>query len=190
MRADAHLVAPGVPGSLIAVSLGIALAAAFDLKDHGVDVVGSIDTGLPSFGFPDVSVDDLGGLAAGSVSVTLVAFAEGLAAAKNYAARDHYEVDANRELIGLGAAGLSSGMVVNGSLSKTAVNWSAGARTQLSGILVAALTVITLLFLTGLFEQLPEAVLAGVVLAALVELVDYRSLVSLYRVFTRRLGQA
>ncbi|WP_203237633.1 SulP family inorganic anion transporter [Streptomyces sp. CdTB01] len=187
-------VAPRVPGSLIAVALGIAAAAAFDLQDHGVDVVGSIETGLPSFGFPDVSVDDLGGLAAGSVGVTLVAFAEGLGAAKNYAARDHYEVDANRELIGLGAAGLgaglSSGMVVNGSLSKTAVNGAAGARTQLSGILVAVLTVITLLFLTGLFEQLPEAVLAGVVIAAVVELVDIHSLVSLYRVFTRRLGQA
>ncbi|WP_318216896.1 SulP family inorganic anion transporter [Streptomyces sp. SCL15-6] len=187
-------VAPGVPGSLIAVALGIVSAAAFDLEAHGVDVVGSIESGLPSFGFPDVSVDDLGGLAAGSVGVTLVAFAEGLEAAKNYAARDHYEVDANRELIGLGAAGLgaglSSGMVVNGSLSKTAVNWSAGPRTQLSGILVAALTVITLLFLTGLFEHLPEAVLAGVVIAAVVELVDIRSLVSLHRVFTRRLGQA
>ncbi|TQK50630.1 high affinity sulfate transporter 1 [Streptomyces sp. SLBN-118] len=187
-------VAPGVPGSLIAVALGIAVATAFDLEDHGVAVVGSIEAGLPSFGFPDVSADDLGGLAAGSVGVTLVAFAEGLGAAKNYAARDHYEVDANRELIGLGAAGLgaglSSGMVVNGSLSKTAVNWSAGARTQLSGILVAVLTVITLLFLTGLFEQLPEAVLAGVVIAAVVELVDPHSLVSLYRVFTRRLGQA
>ncbi|MFI9155084.1 SulP family inorganic anion transporter [Streptomyces sp. NPDC053367] len=186
-------VAPRAPGSLIAVALGILLAAAFDLEAHGVDVVGSIESGLPSFGFPDVSVDDLGGLAAGSVGVTLVAFAEGLGAAKNYAARDHYEIDANRELIGLGAAGLgaglSSGMVVNGSLSKTAVNWSAGARTQLSGILVAALTVITLLFLTGLFEQLPEAVLAGVVIAAVVELVDIHSLVSLYRVFTRRLGQ-
>ncbi|WP_149549206.1 SulP family inorganic anion transporter [Streptomyces marokkonensis] len=187
-------VARAVPGSLIAVALGIAVSAVFDLADHGVDVVGAIDTGLPSFGFPDVSADDFGDLAAGGVGVLLVAFAEGLGAAKTYAARGHYEVDANRELIGLGAAGLgaglSSGMVVNGSLSKTAVNWSAGARTQLSGVLVAALTVVTLLFLTGLFEQLPEAVLAAVVIAAVVELVDIRSLVSLHRVFTRRLGQA
>lgn len=187
-------VAPVVPGSLIVVALGIAASASLDLEDHGVDVVGGVETGLPSFGFPDVSLDALGTLAAGSVGVLLVAFAEGLGAAKNYAARDHYEVDANRELIGLGAAGLgaglSSGMVVNGSLSKTAVNWSAGARTQLSGIFVAALTLITLLFLTGLFEQLPEAVLAGVVIAAMVELVDIHSLVALYRVFTRRLGQA
>ncbi|MFE7897803.1 SulP family inorganic anion transporter [Streptomyces sp. NPDC057424] len=187
-------VAPMVPGSLVAVTLGIAAAAAFGLEDHGVDVVGSVEAGLPSPGFPDVSLDELGGLAAGSVGVLLVAFAEGLGAARTYAARGHYEVDANRELIGLGAAGLgaglSSGMVVNGSLSKTAVNWSAGARTQLSGVFAAALTVITLLFLTGLFEKLPEAVLAGVVIAAVVELVDIPALVSLYRVFTHRLGQA
>ena len=68
----------------------------------------------------------------------LVAFAEGLGAAKTYATTNHYEIDPNRELIGLGAAnlgaGLSSGMVVNGSLSKTAVNGAAGARTQLSGL--------------------------------------------------------
>jgi sulfate permease, SulP family len=87
--------------------------------------------------------------------------------------------------LGLGAAnlasGMSSGMVVNGSLSKTAVNGSAGARTQASGLVVAVLTVITLLLLTGLFEDLPEAALAAVVIAALIELVDYRALAALYR---------
>src|SRR5262245_63998163 len=102
----------------------------------------------------------------------LVGFAEGLGAAKTYAARNHYDIDVNRELLGLGAAnigaGLSSGMVVNGSLSKTAVNGSAGARSQLSGCIVALMTVVTLLFLTGLFESLPEATLAAVVIAALV----------------------
>jgi MFS superfamily sulfate permease-like transporter len=81
----------------------------------------------------------------------VVGFAEGLGAAETYARGD--EVDANRELLGLGganlAAGLSSGMVVNGSLSKTAVNGSAGAHSQLSGLIVAALTVVTLLLLTG-----------------------------------------
>jgi sulfate permease, SulP family len=121
----------------------------------------------------------------------LVGFADGLGAAKTYAARHHYEIDANRELLGLGAAnlgaGLSSGMVVNGSLSKTAVNGSAGARSQVSGLVVAALTVVTLLFLTGLFESLPEATLAAVVIAAVTELVDIPALVDLYRVATRQL---
>jgi sulfate permease, SulP family len=101
-------------------------------------------------------------------------------------------VDANRELLGLGAAnfgaGFSGGMVVNGSLSKTAVNAGAGAKTQLSGLVTAVLTIVTLLFLTGLFESLPEATLGAIVIAALIELVDIPSLVGFYRVWTRRLG--
>ncbi|HET9665139.1 MAG TPA: SulP family inorganic anion transporter, partial [Desertimonas sp.] len=123
----------------------------------------------------------------------LVGFAEGLGAAKTYAAREHYEIDANRELLGLGAAnlgaGLGSGMTVNGSLSKTAVNGSAGAKSQMSGIVVAVLTVVTLLFLTGLFESLPEATLAAVVIAAVIELVDIRALRGFYALYTRRLGR-
>ncbi|HTA15498.1 MAG TPA: SulP family inorganic anion transporter [Solirubrobacteraceae bacterium] len=186
--------APVLPGSLIVVFLGVAAVEVFALNDHGVEIVGHIDGGLPSLGFPNVSFSDLGQLSAGAIGIMLVGFAEGLGAAKIYATRDRYEIDTNRELIGVGAAnlgaGLSSGMVVNGSLSKTAVNGSSGARTQLSGLLVAALTILTLLFLTGLFESLPEATLAAVVIAALIELVDIPSLVALYRVYTKRLGEA
>jgi SulP family sulfate permease len=181
-------VAPVVPSSLVAVAFGVVVVKLFDLDHHGVAIVGHIDRGLPPFGLPDVSFRDYLHLAGPAVGVMLVGFAEGLGAAKTYAAREHYEVDANRELLGVGAAniasGLSSGMVVNGSLSKTAVNGSAGARTQLSGLTVAALTIVTLLFLTGLFEDLPEATLAAVVIAAVVELVDIDALRQLYRVFT------
>jgi len=80
-------------------------------------------------------------------------------------------------------------MVVNGSLSKTAVNGAAGARSQISGLTTAVLGVVTLLFLTGLFEDLPEATLAAVVIAALVELVDIPALIRLYRLHTRGLGR-
>jgi MFS superfamily sulfate permease-like transporter len=179
-------VAPIVPGSLVAVLGGIAAVAALDLD---VDIVGSIDGGLPAFGLPDLSLSDYGSLVSGGVAVMLIGFAEGLGAAKTYAAREHYEIDANRELLGVRganlAAGLSSGMVVNGSLSKTAVNGSAGARTQLSGLIVAALTILTLLFLTGLFEQLPDATLAAVVIAAVIELVDVAALRRLCRAAVR-----
>lgn len=172
--------APRVPGSLVAVALGVAAVDVLNLDGHGVDIVGHIDRGLPSLGAPDVSWHDLGTLVPGALGVMLVGFAEGLGAAKTYAAREHQEIDASRELMGLGganlAAGLSSGMVVNGSLSKTAVNGSAGARSQLSGLVVAALTILTLLLLTGLFEHLPEATLAAVVIAAVVELVDVAAL--------------
>jgi high affinity sulfate transporter 1 len=182
--------APVVPGSLVAVAFGIVIV---ELLDPDVDIVGRIDSGLPSVGLPDAPASDYLDLAASAVGVALVGFAEGLGAAKTYAARRHYDIDTNRELIGLGAAnlgsGLASGMVVNGSLSKTAVNGGAGANSQLSGIVVAVLTVVTLLFLTGLFESLPEATLAAVVIAAVIELVDVPALVRLYRVYSGRLGR-
>jgi sulfate permease, SulP family len=183
--------APAVPGSLVAVLVGIAAVGLLDLDAHGVAIVGQIDSGLPALGTPDVAAADYLALAPAAAAVMLVGFAEGLGAAKTYAARHHYEVDTNRELLGLGAAnlgsGLSSGMVVNGSLSKTAVNGSAGARSQVSGLVVAALTILTLLFLTGLFENLPQATLAAVVIAAVIELVDFPALATLYRIATREL---
>ena len=185
--------APAVPASLVAVALGVIAVKLFDLGDHGVAIVGHIDSGLPSLGLPDVAGRDYGLLASGAIGVMLVGFAEGLGAAKTYASREHYEIDANRELIGLGAAnlaaGMSSGMVVNGSLSKTAVNGGAGARSQVSGLVVAVLTIVTLLLLTGLFEDLPEATLAAVVIAAVIELVDFGALADLWRATTTQLGR-
>ncbi|HTU84301.1 MAG TPA: SulP family inorganic anion transporter [Solirubrobacteraceae bacterium] len=186
--------APAVPGSLVAVLAGVIAVALLHLDKHGVEIVGHIDRGLPSLGVPHLSFQDYLRLAGSGIGVMLVGFAEGLGAAKTYAAQHHYEVDANRELVGVGAAnvasGLSSGMVVNGSLSKTAVNGSAGANSQLSGLLVAALTILTLLLLTGLFEKLPEATLGAVVIAAVVELVDVPALRRLYRVYSRRIARA
>ena len=131
-------VAPVVPASLVAVIAGVIAVKALDLDQHGVEIVGHIDSGLPPVGVPDVSTGDVADLIGPALGVMLVGFAEGLGAAKTYAAREHYEIDTNRELMGLGAAnvasGLASGMVVNGSLSKTAVNGGAGARTQASGL--------------------------------------------------------
>lgn len=184
---------PQVPGSLVAVLFGIAAVALFSLDDKGVAIVGHIDSGLPHLGPPPgVGFGDYLDLAGPAIGVLLIGFAEGLGAAKTYAAKTGYPIDADRELLGLGAAnlgsGLSSGMVVNGSLSKTAVNGAAGAKTQASGLVVAVLTVLTLLLLTGLFENLPEATLAAVVIAAVVELVDLAALRRLYRVWTQLLG--
>ncbi|MEU2001076.1 SulP family inorganic anion transporter [Rhodococcus sp. NPDC019627] len=184
---------PVVPGSLLVVLLGIAAVSLFDLDGKGVDIVGPIDSGLPTLGLPEgVGFDDFLDLMGPAVGVLLIGFAEGLGAAKTYATKEGYEVDPNRELFGLGAAnlgsGLCSGMVVNGSLSKTAVNGGAGAKSQVSGLVVAALTIVTLLFLIGLFEKLPEATLSAVVIAAVIELVDIRALRRLYGVWTERLG--
>jgi high affinity sulfate transporter 1 len=184
---------PLVPASLVVVLVGIAAVAVLGLDEEGLDIVGPIDAGLPSLAFPSLGLDHYLALVGPAVGVMLIGFAEGLGAAKTYAAKEGYDVDPNAELLGMGAANLGSGMfggmVVNGSLSKTAVNGGAGARSQLSGLAVAAMTVLTLLFLTGLFEDLPEAVLAAVVIAAVVELVDIASLRRLYRVWTGPLGR-
>ena len=184
---------PVVPGSLVAVGFGIAAVAILGLDEQDVDIVGPIQAGLPTLGLPDVAAVDYLKLVPAAIGVALIGFAEGLGAAKTYATKHHYTIDANRELLGLGtanlAAGISGGMVVNGSLSKTAVNGGAGAKTQVSGLFVAALTIVTLLFFTGLFEDLPEATLAAIVIAALVELIDVRSLQSFYRIHTGRLGR-
>ena len=184
-------IAPLVPGSLVAVVLGILAVVVLDLDDRGVAIVGTIESGLPSVGLPAVAAGDVALLISGAAGVMLVGFAEGLGAAKTYAQKHGYRIDPNRELVGLGAAnlgsGLASGMVVNGSLSKTAVNGSAGARSQVSGYVVALLTIVTLLFFTGLFESLPEPALAAVVIAVVIELVDIPALRRLYRVSTARL---
>ena len=185
---------PLVPGSLLAVLLGIVAVAVFDLDTEGVGIVGHIDPGLPAVGVPsNLGAADYLELIGPATGVLLIGFAEGLGAAKTYAAKAGYSISADRELAGLGVAnlgaGLCSGMVVNGSLSKTAVNGGAGARSQVSGLIVAALTILTLLLLTGLFENLPEATLAAVVIAAVIELIDIASLRRLYRVWTVRLGK-
>jgi SulP family sulfate permease len=177
-------VAPRAPASLVVVVLAVAVSTLADLEDHGIAVVGAIGSGLPSVGLPDVSWADCVSLSGSALGVVFVGFAEGLGAARTYAQQTHDEIDADRELIGLGAAnlgaGLCQGMVVNGSLSKTAVNGAAGARSQVSGLVAAALTGATL-FVTGLFEPLPEATLAAVVIAAVIDLVDVRALVGFAR---------
>ena len=187
-------VAPAIPGTLVAVVLGIGVVELFDLGDHGVAIVGSINPGLPSLAVPDVSLDRFGGLMAAAVGVMLIGFAESLGTAKTLARQEDPEIDANRELISLGAAnlgaGISGGFAVNGSLSKTAVNSTAGGRTQLVGLIAAGLTILTLFLLTGFFENLPVATLAAVVIVALVEMIDLSTLRDYYRVYTTRLGRA
>ena len=136
---------------LVAVLLGIAAVGLLNLDAHGVEIVGQIDSGLPALGAPDVAAADYLSLAPAAAGIMLVGFAEGLGAAKTYAAAHHYEVDANRELVGLGAANLGAGLFqgfsIGCSLSKSAANDAVGARTEVSAILAAGLTLLVALFL-------------------------------------------
>lgn len=176
---------PAIPGSLISVGVGIIVVSAFDLGANGVAIIGPIEGGLPSPSIPEAGFADLGALVVGAAGVMIVGFAEGLASAGANPSDDE-KVDPNRELVGMGMAnvsgGLAGGFVVTGSVSKTAINAAAGARSQLVGIVVAGLVVLTMLFFSGVFESLPEAALAAVVIAALIHVVDIHSLRTYYRI--------
>ena len=171
---------PKVPAMLVAVALGIAVVALFDLQDHGVAIVGTIPAGLPSLSVPSLRLGDVTGLLPDALALAIIAFAESVAAARSLAAKHHYEVDADQELVALGVAnigaGLFQGFAVDASLSRSAVADSSGMKSQLSSILLFGFLVVTMLFLMPLFHDLPEAVLGAIVIAAVAHLVDVRGL--------------
>jgi high affinity sulfate transporter 1 len=162
--------APKLPGGLIALVLGIVISGALDLSHHAVKIVGEVPTGLPSLGLPDIQRGDAVELIAAAAGMLLVIFSESLGAAETFAAKHGYEIDPNQELIALGVANVSSGVMGGlaggGSLSQSAVNEGAGARSEVSPLIAAALIVVTVLFLTPLFKNLPEAVLAALIIFA------------------------
>ena len=170
---------PKVPAALVVVVLSIVIVSLLSLDEEGLHIVGEIPQGLPSFGVPDIDASQWLALIPGGFAIVLVGFSEGFAAAKDVAEPGE-QMDANQELIGYGAAslgaGLSNGMVVSGSLSKTAANEEAGATTQVAGLVSAALVVLTLLVLAPLFTNLAEASLAAIVIHAVWNSADVRRL--------------
>ena len=177
---------PKIPGALVAVVLGIAVVAIFNLDEVGVTIVGEVPTGLPPIGLPDITVDQLGTVIAGAIGIVLVGFSETLAAGRLYATKYHYDVSTDQEMIAEGAAnafsGLISGFGVNGSLSKSGANDSAGGKTEMASLFQAFLVLLTMLFLAALFTDLPEAVLGAIVISAVLPLIEVDELKRLFRV--------
>jgi len=177
---------PRLPGALIVMLVAIAASAILGFEEAGIHVVGEIPAELPSLGLPEwPGWDIMSDIAVGALAVIVVAFAESYAAAKTYATKFGYQVDANQEMIGLGAAnlgaGLSGGFVVDGSLSKTAAGVDAGQKTQMTSIITAIFVLITIVALTWLFEPLPEAVLGAIVIHAVWKLIDFSGFVTLWK---------
>lgn len=167
-------VAPRVPGALIAVVLGVAASRMLDLADDGVALVGPLPTSLPELGLPDVEVSDYRRILWGAAGIALLAYAESIAAARQFALQRGYEVDANRELVAMGAAnvgvGLAQGFPIDASVSRTTVAVAAGQRSQLAGLVNAGLVVLAIVALGEFFADLPKAALAAVVIAAVLPL--------------------
>jgi high affinity sulfate transporter 1 len=168
-------VAPKVPGVFLAVFVATAVVALFGLDDQ-LAVVGEVPAGLPAFGVPDVSFDDLQALLPAAVGIAFVAFTDTSILSRSYAARLHDEVDQNRELAVLGVAniatGLFQGFPTSSSSSRTAVAEDVGAQSQIAGLAGAAMLALLLIVGTGLVHDLPQSCLAAIVIVAVLGLID------------------
>lgn len=175
-----HRLMPRIPWGLVTLVGGVVASNLLDLESDGVATIGDVPSGLPPLGLPLIPRDDLGAVVVGGVSLALVALAEGLAATRLFATRGGYRVETERELVGMGAAnigaGLSGGLGVAGSLSKTASAEQAGSRSQVSGLAAAGLVVVVLVAFTWFFTELPQAVLSAIVIAAVWGLMDVSAL--------------
>ncbi len=175
-----------IPAALVALVFGILISIIFGLEGRGVEVVGDIPAGLARPQWPAVGIQNWWLLFPGALGLALVNFAEAIGPARNFAASHKYRMDANQELIGLGAAnfgaGLFQGFPIGSSLSKSAANDRAGAHSQMSGIIAAGVTVIVALFFTQFFYSLPEAALGAIVIVAVSGMVKVAKLKHLYRV--------
>jgi high affinity sulfate transporter 1 len=178
--------APRVPGPLVAAALGIAAVYALHLDKMGVQVVGPAPAGFPVPRIPSVRTADVWPLIFGACGIMLVSFCSMMTTARGFAAKNHYTIEPNKDLIALGvcdiASGLSRGFVVSGADSRTAVADSSGGKTQLMGIIAAAALTVVLLFLTGPIAFLPSVALAAILISASFSLFDFASLATYWRV--------
>ena len=165
-----------VPAVLVAVVGATAVSAVFGLADEGVATVGSLPQGVPSPTFPWTNANDVGPLLIAAIGITLVSLTDTIATATSFAARRGEEVEPNQEMIGMGAAniaaGLFQGFAISTSGSRTAVAEQSGAKSQITGLVGAGLVAALLLFLNSLLSDLPQTVLAAVVIAAATSLMD------------------
>ncbi len=177
-------VRPHSPAPLFAVAAGIALSYLLGLKSMGVHIVGDITAGLPTLSIPDVSL--FVKLWPGALGIALMSFTESIAAGRAFAGQGDPKPAVNRELFALGAAGLLGGlfqaMPAGGGTSQTAVNSSAGARTQAAELVTAACTLIVMVFLSGVIARMPLCVLAAVVIVTTVPLLNPADFKAIYHV--------
>ncbi len=180
---------PGWPVALAVVIISTAVVTIFGLTEQGVTVVGFIPSGLPAMTIPSIHVDQIEGLLELAFACFLLSYVESIAAARAFASKHHYEVNPRQEFLGLGAANLVAalghGYPVAGGLSQSAVNEKAGARTPLSLIFASITLVLVLFFLTGTLRNLPDTVLAAIILVAVsgfVRIDDFKRLRQISRI--------
>jgi SulP family sulfate permease len=177
--------APRLPISLFVVVLTILASAAFGFAGHGIPVIGAVAGGLPTIGLPNVTWQETLALLPVSASCFAVIIAQSAATSRAFALRYRERVDENADFLGLSAAnaaaGLSGTFVVNGSPTQTAMADQAGARSQIAQLVFAGVVLLVLLALTSPLKYLPHCVLAGIVFAIAVDLIDVHTLRNIRR---------
>jgi high affinity sulfate transporter 1 len=172
--------APRIPWGLVVLLAAIVASSAWGFGSDGVVTVGPVPRGLPPIGLPDIGISDVPPVLFGGLALAMVGLAEGLSAARLFAAREGYAIDTNQELLATGAAniaaGISGGMGVAGSLSKTAASRRSGGVTQLTGVTAALLVIVVIAAFAELLAPLPRAVLSAIVIQAVWGLMDVRAL--------------
>jgi len=177
---------PGRPIALFVVAASIVVLTATPLADAGFKVVGALPQGLPEFKPPGLRLRDLDGVMPLAFACLLLAYVESVSAARTLAQKNGYEIDPRQELLGLGAANLGAGCFqaypVAGGLSQSSVNDKAGAKTPLALVFCSVTIGLVMMYLTGLLTNLPDVVLAAIVLVAVKGLIDVREMRHLWRV--------
>lgn len=177
---------PGRPIALGVVVLSILAASLLGLAAKGVVVTGQIPAGLPSVGLPSLRIAEVEGVVPLAAGCLLLAYIEGVSAARSFAEKHGYALNPRQEFLGIGAAnllgGLGHGYPVAGGLSQSAVAEKAGSRTPLTLVVASATLALCLLFLTGLLANLPKATLSAIVLTAVAGLINIPELIRLWRV--------
>ena len=176
---------PRLPWALFVVLGSIGLMSVIDLGARGVRVVGEIPSGFPIPALPPISLLVFGDVLRTAVGAFILAYLEGMSMARMFARQHNYRIDANQELLALGfaslGAGLTQGYPVAGSFSRSALNDECGAKTQLANGIGGLVLVFVVMFVTGLFTNLPEPILAAVVLVAVRGLFKASALRRLFR---------
>jgi len=175
--------APRVPVSMFLVAASIAASWRFGFAARGIATIGPVPGGLPSFGFPDVAWTECLALVPVAASCFVVIIAQSAATSRSFAARYRERLEVNADILGLAAANavaaIGGTFVVNGSPSQTAMAEGAGARGQLAQITFAAVVLFVLLFFAAPLQYLPRCVLAAVVFAIGVRMIDIRGLLAI-----------
>ena len=176
---------PKLPSVLIVVVLAALAVNAFDLESHGVGTIGVLPQGFPPFTLPRVGLSDVPPLFIGAIAIAVVALADTMSTASSFAARRGDQVRGNQEMIGIGAANIAAGFFqgfpVSTSGSRTAVAEQAGSRSQVTGVVGAAVITVVLVFATSLMQYVPQPTLGAIVIAAALSLADIAGTRRLWR---------